>query len=257
MLSVPVSILRFIVRFVVLIGFLVLVLPVVVFLMNRNRQLGTDAGTQKADAVSVWLARRLAWLFGIRVMITGEPATPPVLFAANHVSWLDIPVLHSGCAMGFVGKAEIEQWPVFSYIARAGGTIFHQRGNHDSAAGVAMAMAERLREGRAVAIFPEGGIKPGAGMRVFHARMFKPAVEVGCLVQPVMLRYMHGGERDDDFQFRVGETMLKNFLRVLARRSVTAEVHFLPAMAAAGKPRRELAEAARAVVGERFEQQAA
>jgi 1-acyl-sn-glycerol-3-phosphate acyltransferase len=257
MLSVPVSILRFIVRFVVLIGFLVFVLPVVVLLMNRNRQLGTDAGTRKADAISVWLARRLAGLFGIRVEVKGEPATPPVLFAANHMSWLDIPVLHSGCAMGFVGKAEIEQWPVFSYIARAGGTIFHQRGNHDSAAGVALAMAERLREGRAVAIFPEGGIKPGAGMRVFHARMFKPAVEVGCLVQPVMLRYMHDGERDDDFAFRVGESMRKNIVRVLARRRVTAEVHFLPAMEAAGRPRRELAEAARAVVGERFNRQAA
>ncbi|MGD9264211.1 MAG: lysophospholipid acyltransferase family protein [Lysobacterales bacterium] len=257
MLSSPVSILRFIVRFVVLIGFLVFVLPVVVFLMNRNRQLGTGKGTKKADAVSVWLARRLAWLFGIRVEIRGEPVEPPVLFAANHMSWLDIPVLHSGCAMGFVGKAEIEQWPVFSHIARAGGTIFHQRGNHDSAAGVTMAMAERLREGRAVAIFPEGGIKPGAGMRVFHARMFKPAVEVGCRVQPVMLRYMHNGERDDDFQFRVGETMLQNFLRVLARRRVTAEVHFLPAIEAAGKPRRELAEAARAVVGEHFEREVA
>ena len=179
---------------------------------------------------------------------------PPALFAANHMSWLDIPVLHSGCAMGFVGKAEIEQWPVFSFIARAGGTIFHQRGNHDSAAGVALAMADRLREGRAVAIFPEGGIKPGAGMRVFHARMFKPAVEVGCQVQPVMLRYMHNGERDDDFAFRAGESMMKNFFRVLGRRRVTAQVHFLLPMDAAGRPRRELAQAARAAVGDAFEQ---
>jgi 1-acyl-sn-glycerol-3-phosphate acyltransferase len=254
MLSISASILRFAWRFLVLVGFLVFVLPVVVFLMNRNRGLGTAEGTQRADAVSVWLARSLAWLFGIRVEISGEPVQPPVLFAANHMSWLDIPVLHSGCAVGFVGKAEIEQWPVFSLIARAGGTIFHQRGNHDSAAGVTLAMAERLREGRAVAIFPEGGIKPGAGMRVFHARMFKPAVEVGCLVQPVMLRYMRDGKRDNDFQFRVGETMLQNFVRVLARRRVTAQVRFLQAMSAAGKPRRELAEAARAAVGESFEQ---
>ncbi|MGD9020334.1 MAG: lysophospholipid acyltransferase family protein [Lysobacterales bacterium] len=254
MFSTPAYILRFAWRFLLLVAYLVFVLPVVVFRMNRNRNPGTAEGTKKADAISVRLARSLAWLFGIRVVIRGEAVQPPVLFAANHMSWLDIPVLHSGCAMGFVGKAEIEQWPVFSYIARAGGTIFHRRGSHDSAAGVTLAMAERLREGRAVAIFPEGGIKPGAGMRVFHARMFKPAVEVGCKVQPVMLRYMRDGKRDDDFQFRVGESMLKNFLRVLARPGVTAEVHFLPAMIAAGKPRRELAEAARAVVGERYGQ---
>ena len=125
---------------------LLFVLPVVVFRMNRNRNLDTAEGTRKADAISVRLARSLAWLFGIRVEVIGEPVQPPVLFAANHMSWLDIPVLHSGAAMGFVGKAEIEQWPVFSFIARAGGTIFHRRGSHHSAAGVTLAMAERLRE---------------------------------------------------------------------------------------------------------------
>ena len=103
-------------------------------------------------------------------------------------------------------------------------------------------------------IFPEGGIKPGVKeVRVFHARMYRPAVEEGCLVQPVMIRYMQNGRKDDDFSFRANESMMKNLLRVLARKGVTAEVHFLSPMEAAGKPRRELAEACRAAVVNSFE----
>ena len=236
-----------------LVGFLVLFLFPVLLYIKLKRQSATEGGSRKADSGTVWLANRLAWLFGVRVKVTGTPANAPVLFAANHLSWLDIPVLNSGCAMGFVGKAEIEQWPIFNFIARAGGTIFHQRGCHDSATGVTVAMSERLQEGRAVTIFPEGGIKPGAQVRVFHARMFRPAVDVGCLVQPIMVRYMCDGERDDDFAFRPGESMMKNFLRVLARRGVTADLHFLPPFSAEGKPRRELAEASRAAVVTSFE----
>ena len=254
MLSILASIPRFIFRSLMLTGFLLFLLMPTVYWIHRNRKSGTEHGARRADQGAVRLARNLAWLFGIAVKVEGAPVEGPVLFTANHISWLDIPVLHSACAMGFVGKAEIEQWPIFSFIARAGGTIFHQRGNHDSAAGVTLSMEQRLREGRAVTIFPEGGIKPGEReVRVFHARLYRPAVEAGCPVQPVMVRYMQSGQKDHDFSFRIGESMPKNLLRVLARRGVTAEVHFLRPMEASGKPRRELAEACRAAVVASYE----
>jgi 1-acyl-sn-glycerol-3-phosphate acyltransferase len=177
-----------------------------------------------------------------------------VLLAANHISWLDIIVLHSSCAMGFVGKAEIDSWPLFSYMARTGGTIFHQRGDHDSAAGVSSAMVERLKQGRAVTIFPEGGIKPGStSVRVFHARLFRAAVEVGCPVQPVRIRYMRNGHRDDDIIFRDNENMMMNIGRMLARPGALAEIHFMPEIDASDQPRRALADAAREAVVKSYE----
>lgn len=253
MFSIFPSILRFIFRSVLLIGFLLFLLVPTLMLANHYRRTGTSAGSRKADATAVRLATRLTWFFGIRIKVTGTPVENAVLFVANHISWLDIPVLHSTCAMGFVGKAEIERWPIFRYIARTGGTIFHQRGSHDSAADVSSVMEQRLREDRAVAIFPEGGIKPGSSVRVFHARMFRSAVDVGCPVQPIMIRYMREGERDDDISFRQNESMMMNLGRLLARRGAQAEVSFLPAMSAAGQPRRALADAARAVIIESYE----
>lgn len=253
MLSSVASILRFIFRGILLVAYLLFILFPTLWLISHYRKSDAEGGASQANAVGVKLANQLAWLFGIKVKVRGTPQTGPVLFVANHLSWLDIPVLHSGCAMGFVGKAEIEQWPIFNYIARAGGTIFHQRGCHDSASDVISAMQQRLQQGRAVAIFPEGGIKPGASVRVFHARMFAPAVAVGCMVQPAMIRYMRDGLRDDDFSFREGESMFMNICRVLARPGVTADVHYLPAFSAKDQPRRSLAEASREAIIESFE----
>ena len=231
-----------------MIAFMLFMLAPSLMRVNRHRRLGTEEGSRKADAHAVRLANRLARLFGISVRVTGQPQDGAVLMAANHISWLDIPVLHSACAMGFVAKAEIDDWPVFRNIARTGGTIFHERGNHDSAAGVTSLMARRLDEGRAVTIFPEGGIQAGAPIRVFHARMFKAAVDVGCPVQPVMVRYMRDGQIDADVAFRVGENMLMNICRQLARPASVAEVDFLPVISAAGQPRRLLADGAREAV---------
>jgi len=199
------------------------------------------------------VATMLLWFFGVRVKAIGTPAHAPVLIVANHISWMDILALHCVRAMGFVAKAEIDRWPLFSYVARTGGTIFHQRGSHDSANDVAVLMAQRLRQGRRVAIFPEGGILPGTSIRVFHARMFRAAVEAPCPVQPVMVRYMHNGHRDDDVSFREGESMMMNLGRMLARPATEAEIHFLAPIDAVGKPRRALADAARAAVISSFE----
>ena len=248
MISTLASIFRFTFRSLLHIIFLLFSLAPTLMLVNHYRSLETEEGSRKADKRAVWLANRLAWFFGTRVQVSGKPQSGPVLMAANHISWLDILVLHSACAMGFVGKAEIESWPVFRSIARVGGTIFHQRGSHDSAAGVSSLMEQRLRQGRAVAIFPEGGILPGSPIRVFHARMFRAAVDVACPVQPAMVRYMRNGRIDQEVSFRVDESMLMNVCRQLARPKTVAEVCFLPVISAIDQPRRALADGARAAV---------
>jgi 1-acyl-sn-glycerol-3-phosphate acyltransferase len=253
MISTIASILRFTFRTVLLVLFLVFGLIPILLVINRYQQLDTQEGWRKADALAIRMANWLLWFFGVRAMTTGTPADGSVLIAANHASWLDILALHTDCAMGFVGKAEIEDWPIFRFIARTGGTIFHQRGSHDSAADVMSMMIQRLQQGRRVAIFPEGGILPGTDIRVFHARMFRAAVDVACPVQPVMVRYLREGQRDDDILFRKDESMLANFARLLARPGAVADVHFLPVIDSTGKPRRELAEAARAAIISSYE----
>lgn len=125
------------------------------------------------------------WIFGFRLTQIGAPLPGAVLFVANHVSWVDICILHSQRMMGFVAKREIASWPLVGWLAARGQTIFHQRGNTESLGGVMQVMADRLREGKAVGVFPEGRTRGGHEVGPFHARIFQAAVETGVPVQPV------------------------------------------------------------------------
>ena len=109
-------------------------------------------------------------------------------------------------------------------------------------------MTARLNEGGRVAIFPEGGILPGEGIKRFHARLFGPAIDTAVPVQPVMLRYLSGGDDYHDITFRPGENFVGNFFRLLAQAPCLAEVRVLPQIDSAGRQRRDLAAEVEAAV---------
>ncbi len=194
-----------------------------------------------AERVQRWWSATVCWIFGIEPRVTGKLVEGPVLIAANHISWLDIPVLHSISAMGFVAKAEIEAWPLAGWVAGFGETIFHLRGSHDSSNSAVDVMVQRLKAGRRVAIFAEGGILPGDGVKTFHARLFAAAIEGEAPVQAVMLRYLRAGELYPEITFLPHENFMANFVRLLRQPSCIVEVCIGAPVATQGKQRRELA----------------
>jgi len=218
--------------------------PFTVFCQSSAGRSIRLAGRPLNEIISCWWIKR---------DISGEFQPGAQLVAANHISWLDIAVLHGFTAMGFVAKAEINGWPLLGILARAGGSVFHQRGCHDSASGVKAAMIERLHENRKVAIFPEGGILPGDDVKYFHARLFAAAIEAQVPVQPVMLRYLRDGARYDEITFLPGEHFMANFLRLIMQKRCVADVQVLPLIEPAGKQRRQLAGEAEAVVRATYE----
>jgi 1-acyl-sn-glycerol-3-phosphate acyltransferase len=247
------GIFRLIYRLLFLLVHLLVGTPVTVFCQGTRGRSIQLAGEPLAEVLSVWWSGVICRIFGIRRQLTGEFQPGAQLVVANHISWIDIALLHSFTAMGFVAKAEIDGWPLLGTLARAGGSVFHRRGSHDSASGVAAQMIRRLRENRRVAIFPEGGILPGEGVKLFHARLFAAPIEAGVPVQPVMLRYLRDGARYDDITFLPDENFICNFIRLLMQKSCVADVHVLPLIDTAGKQRRQLAGESERAVRESFE----
>jgi 1-acyl-sn-glycerol-3-phosphate acyltransferase len=244
--------LRLLYRVPVLVLHLLLGTPLTVLCQTRAGR-AVRLGSRRLDEILLtWWGAVVCRIFGLDRRFSGVPVPGPQLVAANHISWIDIPLLQSVAAMGFVAKAEISDWPLVGRLAEAGGTVFHRRGSHDSANDVIAVMVERLGAGERVAIFPEGGILDGGGIKRFHARMFGAAIAAGAPVQPVMLRYSRQGALYEDITFRPGEHFLGNFLRLLTQRKCIAEVRFLPALDSAGKQRRQLAEEAESAVRDAY-----
>ena len=217
---------------------LVVTLP---FLAHRR----THAGEPWGHRMIRWWSLLLMRVFGFRVERIGEPLPGAVMFVANHVSWMDIELMHSQCMMGFVAKAEISRWPLVGWLASRGETIYHHRGSNDSLHGVMHQMVQRLQHGRAVGVFPEGRTTTGHEIGNFHARIFQPAVLAGAPAQPVALRYGRGGNAQTVIAFQPGENFLQNFLRILGEPGRVAEVHFLDPVPASDDGRRRMAQACR------------
>jgi 1-acyl-sn-glycerol-3-phosphate acyltransferase len=203
-------------------------------------------GGERVDhrAIRTWSAGLLR-VFGMRTRRFGTPLPGAAMFVANHVSWIDITLLHSQRVVGFVAKAEISKWPLIGWLASRGGTIYHHRGDNESLHGVMHQMVQRLEQGHAVGVFPEGRTTDGERINVFHARIFQPAVLANVPAQPVALKYGAQGSAQTTVAFRKGEHFLGNFLRLLGEPARVAEVHFLEPVMATEDGRRRMAEACR------------
>lgn len=202
-------------------------LPIAIFFMLPFLH-GVKVGQTSLEAWATgWWARGIMRIFGLRIRATGTQSPVATLFVANHVSWVDIIVLHGTRLMGFVAKKEIAGWPLVGWMAKRAQTIFHKRGSQDSLGGVMETMVRRLRTGRSVGAFPEGGTRDGVELGPFHARIFYAAVEAPAPVQPVAIQYGRNGESQTRIAFHRGESFAGNFWRLLGEPACDVEVKYL------------------------------
>ena len=238
--------LRYGLRVPVLLLHLLVALPVtIVLVMGAGDRWRLRSGERFDHRLIRWWSGVLVRVFGFRVSSRGEPVPGAVLLVANHITWLDIELIHSRRMACFVAKSEIERWPLVGWLTKRAGTIFHRRGSPESLGAVQQVMVERMRAGLAVAVFPEGGTGPGDHVRTFHARIFQAAIDAGVPAQPVALKFTRGGAPCTAVAFRERESFMGNFLRVLGDPVTDAEVLFLEPVAPEPAGRRRMAEACR------------
>lgn len=237
---------RYLLRTPLLLLHLLVSLPITLLLINPLTARIRLRSGERLDhrAIRAW-STGLMWVFGFRLRRFGQPLPGAVMFVANHVSWLDIELMHSQRMMGFVAKAEISRWPLVGWLASRAGTIYHHRGNNESLHGVMHQMVARLQSGQSVGVFPEGRTTSGEAIGTFHARIFQPAVLANVPAQPVALRYGEGGSAQTTVAFQPRENFLQNFLRLLGEPGRVAEVHFLDPVPPSEDGRRRMAESCR------------
>jgi carboxylesterase len=130
--------------------------------------------------------------------VEGAEHVPPhggVILASNHQSWLDVQVLAAACPrrVHFIAKSEFESWPVLRHLVRLSESVFVRRGGDDAAL---ESIAEALRQGWAIAIYPEGtipgeegiprhAVDPATGLLPGHTGVARLALRAGVPIIPV------------------------------------------------------------------------
>jgi 1-acyl-sn-glycerol-3-phosphate acyltransferase len=149
--------------------------------------------------------RFLARLFGIHVKVIGKPVqNRGVLMVANHTSYLDILALGGIARVSFVAKSQVANWFLFGTFARLQRTVFVQRENRTKTGEARDQIRNRILEGDALVLFPEGTSNDGNRVLPFKSALMGAAeCEVGkdaqgraqyVPVQPVSIAYvgLHG-----------------------------------------------------------------
>lgn len=143
---------------------------------------------------SPWPRRFLgtvAWLCGARRRVIGTPLRRDVFFIANHLSWMDIPILAGATGSAFVAKADLRSAPVVGWLCTLNRTIFVKRGERMHVTDQIRQIGDALADGWAVTIFPEGTTTDGRSLLPFKAALLQvlDPPPPGVRVQPVVIDY--------------------------------------------------------------------
>ena len=145
------------------------------------------AGHYTSSSLKILLA-----LAGCKVRVVGKEnmeVSGAKIFASNHTSYIDVPVLVSRLDVPyrFVAKREVRDMPfVGAFLERLGHLKF-DRTDPESRLREVQEVEELLRQGESVFFFPEGTFTSEAGVRPFQLGAFKAAVATGAPIVPISL----------------------------------------------------------------------
>ena len=141
-------------------------------------------------------------VIGVRVHVRGRvDSDKPALLVANHISWLDMPVLSTVAPVCFVAREDVRKWPFFGQLAELQRSVFIDRNRRSLAKHQAGEIARRLAKGDNIVLFAEGTSSDGNRVlpfrsSLFSAASFEPAAANDnggpvAVVQTVAIAYTH------------------------------------------------------------------
>lgn len=208
--------------------------------LTIRRSFARLSDEQREMRVQLW-ARGMLKVLGIELRLHGQPPLAgPVLLVANHISWLDILVMHAARHCRFVSKADVKRWPLIGTLATGGGTLYIERESRRDAMRVVHRMAQGLQDDQVVAVFPEGTTGDGITLLQFHANLIQAAISADAPVQPVALRFVdaRSGALSLAPSYVGDESLVGSLWRTLRAPPLAAVVRYGEPQTAQGRDRR-------------------
>jgi lyso-ornithine lipid O-acyltransferase len=146
--------------------------------------------------LSVRYYRALCAMLRVHIRVVGTPMRDrPTLILANHVSWLDIPVISAVMPVAFIAKREVASWPIVGIAAKLLRTVFVDRERRARTSEAAAEIAQRLTEGDPVVLFAEGTSSDGNRVLAFRSALVGAVTQLDgkhqVMLQPMSVAYTH------------------------------------------------------------------
>lgn len=184
---------------------------------------------------SQWILR----LLGVRYRLINAAAAlvpqplPASLIVCNHLSYVDVLVIAALFPCVFVTSVETRQNGLVGLICKLAGCLFVERRSRAGLEPVIQSLAEVLRDGSSISIFPEATTSDGRELLPFRPALFEAALRapVPVLVLGLNYRSIDGqplSAVNHDQLYYYGKIQLFDHLRKFLRlRRVEAELEIL------------------------------
>jgi 1-acyl-sn-glycerol-3-phosphate acyltransferase len=206
--------------------------PVRWFALNRRWRIG--------EGLPVLYNRALCAALGLRIREHGAATSKrPQLVVANHVSWMDIPVLASVRPTEFLAKKEVGAGPFVRALLKLQGVALVDRRRRTGIPAVNAEIARRMRDGAAVILFAEattGDANRILRFRSSHFEAVRHTLEAGlpdhAVVQPIFLAYSRraglpvGRPERPAIAWYGDMTFLDHFWRVLTAGRIECDIYW-------------------------------
>lgn len=206
------GVVRFVIRFILLIAVIYGLLAVFLFC----RLFEWPFGRIITPRITQFVCRLCLVIMGISQKVQGNPMNLAGCVVANHSSWIDIFVLNAPQRIFFVSKSEVRNWFGIGILGRVTGTVFIERNMRQSLVQKGI-FFKRLLQGDKLLFFPEGTSNDGQQIDPFKstlfAALFEPELKGKLFVQPVSVYYQASKDKDPRHYAWWGDTNLWVHLR--------------------------------------------
>lgn len=164
------------------------------------------------------------------------------LIVANHISWIDVQVIHSIFYCKFISTTEVLSLPVIGRLAKAAGSLFIDLAKPKrSTYLISQDMVNSLIKKEAICAFPEATSTDGKGVLAFKSSLFQAAINASAPICPIALRYLdQNGQPSERLGFYGEMTLLESMIATVRAGPNVAELTVLPLMSA-NKDKHQLA----------------
>lgn len=178
----------------------------------------------------------ILWTISSPVKVTGLEKidhSRPYVYAANHGSALDIPVLYACLPFQFriVFKKELLSYPIVGWHLRRSGQVCIDQKNPAASIGSIRSSLKSLKQGMPLVIFPEGGRTDNGRIKPFLQGAFFLAIKAEVEVVPIALVGTYEMLPMDTFhikprpiEMRVGEPIPTAGLKLRDMNALSAKV---------------------------------
>lgn len=185
---------KFIVVVTMVIGFLILSIPLLIWEHHLGKKNPALKNTQSLHIVQS-VFRQILKAAGVHITVKGQENVPTdraVLYVGNHRSYFDILVGYTTVPtlLGFVAKVEMERAPLLSNWMHNVNCLFLDREDLKQGLKTILLGIERIKQGISIWIFPEGTRNRNEDildMLPFKEGSLKIAEKSGCPVIPVAI----------------------------------------------------------------------